>query len=133
MMLKSIVFVGYNVEESSFLVNQNVDGKGRFKLSTSQLEISLHENSEDNTYNLIYPSNVSLIGYVNDDEEIFKATAKINLYFESENKIEPDFVDKNDWFFENFVHICLKNTFDDLLKNTSYSNLTIPSHRFTSS
>ncbi|NIE98500.1 hypothetical protein F3J38_00230 [Pantoea sp. Acro-805] len=141
-MLDKIRFHGFDVAKSSLTINDFNSEGGRYKINFSAHEVS-PQTDEDGSW-LFIEVTPEVVGYSNadagaDDEanklddsaeesEAFIANASLILTFQCDmdDELSEDFYNQNQWYFDNYVYICTKITFEKLFANSVLDTISLP-------
>lgn len=132
--MKNTFFLGYELTNSSFSINQRRKAKGSIRMhidTFSPADLMKNINKEQKT--LVYPISAGIEGLAeNDEKPLFQCEIEVELKFEFNTGKLPTKkqLENNSWFFENFGHLVAKELFDSMLSKTALKQINLPPRRF---
>ncbi|CDH26638.1 hypothetical protein [Xenorhabdus bovienii] len=132
-MLNKIIYSGYDIEKFSFEIIKDSDG-GTYSTKINNDTISFFERDPDKQeHPFDIKLDVDLTAYANEgnaEEDLaFILSASLRIAFiirdPDINELSEEFMDQNNWFFENYVALSIKLALESLLKNTPFDGLEL--------
>lgn len=138
-MLEKVHFRNYEVTSFDFKEYKD-SANGYFNVEFGELEIEFSKNVDDLFSYIIVTYSPELSGYEGDEPEeddeqskndrilAFRVSASIRMSFEydSEEELPEDYVEKNAWYFKNYVAISTRLAFESLLSGTALDSIKLP-------
>ena len=132
-MLDKILFVGFEMMGSSFEMNQIPQGKGYFNINVDLGNFEERTFKDDGAPFFSIDLNASVTGYEEGaDEFAFKAEANVDVHFsvkENSFEITDKLYDENEWFFDSYIAIVVKQCLEHVLKFSPIGGIDIPAHK----
>lgn len=135
-MLSKILYSGFEANDFSLEIIKKSDG-GRFKTELNHIGFIFYEikDSDDNNFNMCEINVKAKLSAYSDEEGsdenlAFVINADFNVIFtildKKTKKLSEEFINDNNWFFQNYIRLSMKLLFEQLSKNTPLDGITLP-------
>lgn len=138
MIIQDIHFDGFDITSSRFVDRDESDTDGgRFNVDYKGLNFSSFQENEE-THDFTLDTTAILKAYngeatedYSDDNLAFECEVSFSMRFKyfSEKAIEESDIEKNLWFFENYLFLSGKLALESVLSHTMIDTITLPWHR----
>ncbi|END9122938.1 hypothetical protein ACUU8A_000369 [Enterobacter hormaechei] len=138
MIIKDIHFNGFDITSSRFVERDESDTDGgRFNVDYKGLNFSSLQENEGNheffldTTAILKAYNGEATEDYSDENLAFECEVSFSMRFKylSEKGIEESDIEKNLWFFENYLFLSGKLALESVLRHTVIDTITFPWHR----